>query len=584
MNYDALTVAAMADEWRGLLPGGRVQRIVQPSPLSIGLEIYAGRRYPLLLNAEASSAGLLLTEAKLRRGVEAPSPLGLLLIKYLVGARLTEIVQPPLERVLRLTFEGQYGLVHLVCEIMGRYSNIILLDSADTIMDAVKRIPASLNRYRVTLPKHPYVPPPAQNKLDPRLLTIADLRQALKEGADVPLWQQLVNAVSAISPLLAREIVYRAFGVAPPAGLSSPEDMATLLRALEQLLALPRTRAWMPCLAYAGEGEERQPIAYAPYELTHLPDREPASGINEAILRYLEGRQNLDPYRSVRARLRGLVEQQKERQRARLASLQRSLAPEAEIEMLKLRGNAILAMAWSISPGQRELVVDPADVGISSGPAGDKWVIPLDARLTPAQNAQEFFHSYHKLRAASAGASERLAESEQELAYLEQLDADIDLAENRPQLDEIESAMRQAGYLPQEKARPPTPRSQPLRYHAADGALILVGRNSAQNEQVTFEMSAPADTWLHAHGVPGAHVLIKNGGQPLAEETLLLAASLAARYSAARQAGRVQVDYTPRRHVRHIKGAKPGMVTYSHEQTLTVNVQAGEDEESADDA
>lgn len=583
MNYDALTVVAIADELRSVLLGGRVQRIVQPSALSIGLELYARRRYPLLISAETSSPGLFMTEAKLRRGVEAPSPLRLLLNKYLSSARLMEITQPPLERVLRLVFEGEYGLVYLICEIMGRYSNIILLDSADLIMDSAKRVPASINRYRTILPKQLYVPPPGQNKLDPRLLTVTDLRQTLEGEGDTLLVQRLVNGVSAISPLLAREIVYRAFGVTPPTALQSQEDSVVLLRVIEEIFSLVRTHAWTPSLAYTGQGEERRVIAYAPYDLTHLPDRESVSSINQAILLYQEARASYDPYGSVRARLHGLVAQQKERQRARLVSLQRSLVPESEIEDIKRRANAILAMAWRISPGQHELVIDPGEVGELAAAPGEKWVIPLDPRLTPAQNAQALFETYRKLRAASAGAPGRVAESEHELAYLEQLDADIDLAEDRPQLDQVEDAMRQDGYLPPDKNRRPGLKSQPLRRYSADGTLILVGRNSAQNEQVTFELGAPDDTWLHARRVPGAHVIIKNGGRPVDERTYFDAARLAARYSTARQEARVQVDWTARRYVRHIKGAKPGMVTYTHEQTIVVDVPDDEDADAGDD-
>jgi predicted ribosome quality control (RQC) complex YloA/Tae2 family protein len=543
--------------------------------------VYAGRRHPLLLSAETSSAGVLLTEAKLRRGVEAPTPLHLLLLKYVRGARLVAIAQPPLERVLRFTFEGEYGSFDLVCETMGRYSNIILLDQSGAIMDSIKRVPSSINRYRTILPRQPYVPPPTQNKQDPRLLTATDLRLALEKHADVPLWRQLVNAVSAISPLLAKEIVYRAFGATLPTMPLGQEDSSVLVRALEGLFALPHTHAWTPCLAYGGEGEERHPIAYAPYDLTHLRDREPMLGISEAILRFLEARDSYDPYRGVRERLHGLVAEQKERQQARLASLRRSLVPEEEIEGIKMRANAILAMAWAIQPGQRELVVDPSEVGAPAQLAGEKLVIPLDPRLTPAQNAQELFQSYHKMKAAAEGGPQRIVESEQELAYLEQLDVEIDLAEDRPQLDEVEMAMREAGYQPPEKGQRSAPRSQPLRHYAPDGSLILVGRNSAQNEQVTFKLAGPVDTWLHAHGAPGAHVLIKNGGQPLDEGTLLMAARLAARYSAARREGIVQVDFTARRHVRHIKGARPGMVTYSHERTVQVDPQDVEGEDDA---
>ena len=164
MYLDALTLAALRDEFDERLVGGRVQRVVQPSELSIGLEVYAGRRYQMLASAEPRSPRILLVDDKLRRGLDKPTPMQLLLAKYVRGARLEGVHQPELERVLRLTFSGEHGTVHLVCELMGRYSNIILVSSDGFVMDAVKRVPASINRYRVTLPNHPYVPPPPDRK------------------------------------------------------------------------------------------------------------------------------------------------------------------------------------------------------------------------------------------------------------------------------------------------------------------------------------------------------------------------------------------------------------------------------------
>ena len=179
MYYDALTTAAVRDELTETLSGGRVQRVVRPTDLSVGLEVYAGQRYQLLLNAEAQSPGVLLTDIKLRRGTEKPSPLSLLLRKYVEGARLQAVEQPDLERILWLTFSGPEGTVTLVCEIIGRLSNIILLAEDGTVMDAAKRVPSSVNRYRTVLPRQSYVPPPPQAKENPLLLTPARLREIL---------------------------------------------------------------------------------------------------------------------------------------------------------------------------------------------------------------------------------------------------------------------------------------------------------------------------------------------------------------------------------------------------------------------
>jgi predicted ribosome quality control (RQC) complex YloA/Tae2 family protein len=572
MYYDALTLAAVKDEMAARILGGRVQKIVQPSELSIGLEIFAGQRYQVLLDATPRSSSVLLMDTKLRRGIDSPSPLLLLLLKYVRDARLQALQQPPLERVLRLTFNGEYGPVDLVCETMGRYSNLVLVGPDNLVMDALKRVTPAMNRYRSTLPKHPYVPPPAQDKRHPFQVTPATLQADLGLPGDEPLWQRLVNGVAGISPILAREIVYRATGSTDP-DLPLEQDAYTRLWvALNALLRLPETHAWSPCLAFEGEDESRHPVAYAPYELTHLADREPVERISTAIDRVLEAQHTFDAYKQVRLRLHSLIAEQVDKQRARLASLQRSLVPEAEIEALQHQANAILAMAWAIKPRQTELVIDLGQFAPDAGmlPAQETH-IPLDPALSPADNAQKLFHTYRKMKAAAQEVPQLIVQVELALAYLEQLHTEVDLAENRPQLDEVERELREAGYLvTRGKESKLTGKSQPLSLHAEDGTLILVGRNSRQNDEVTFRRGAPDDIWLHAHGVPGSHVVIKCGGGPVAEGTLLLAARLAALYSAVRQAARVQVDWTARRHVRHIKDAQPGMVTYDHEQTLVV--------------
>jgi len=570
--YDALTLSAMKDELSGLLLGGRVQKIVQPSDLSLGLEVYAGRRYQLLLSAGAQDAGVYLVDAKPRRGREVPSPLQLLLVKYARGARLEAIEQPPLERVLHLSLSGEHGPAVLTCEIMGRYSNIILVGSNQLILEAIKRVPASMNRYRTILPQHPYVPPPPQEKENPLLLTLSRLHVLLAGAGELPLWQCLVNGLSGISPILAREIAYRATGQMEPMLPLVPAVHDRLLAVIDDLMHLPQTHAWSPCVAYEGEGEERRPLAYAPYEMTHFPDHEVAGTISGAINLVLEAKRAFDPYGQVRKRLHGLIREQVERQRARMVSLRQALVPAAEIERLKFQVNAILAMAWSIKPGQKELLVDPSQFGAeSSNSLAESVRVPLDPSLSPAENAQELFRAYRKMQAAVQEVPQFIAQTEMDLAYLDQLEAEVDLAENRPQLDEIEEELRDAGYLPIRSKQPkPAGKSQPLALRSKGGTLILVGRNSSQNEEVTFRRSAPDDIWLHAHGVPGSHVIIKCGAEAVDEEVLYLGARLAAYYSAARGESKVQVDFTARRHVRHIKGGRPGMVNYSHERTLSV--------------
>ena len=577
MYYDALTLAAVADELTDHLVGGRVQKIVQPSSLSLGLEIYAGRRHPLLLSAEAERPGVFLLEVKQRRGTEAPSPLGLLLQKYVRDSRLTAVQQPILERVLRLTFSGEDGPVDLICEIMGRYSNIILVGPDHVILDSIKRVPPSMNRYRTTLPKHPYVAPPPQDKENPLALSLTSLCLALAKQAEGDLARQLVQAVSGISPILAREMVYRASGEVELSGAFEPAIYEKLLKTMDELLRLPQTHAWSPSVAYEEDEEGRWPVAYAPYELTHYPDHEGVEGISAAIRRVLQAARPLDAYKQVRLRLHSLIEGQLGRQRARLASLQRSLLGATKAEDLRRRAQTILALAWTIRPGQRELVVDPTPLGEPvADSAQEPLRIPLDPTLSPSENAQRLFKAYRKMQAAGEEVPALIAQTELEIAYLQQLSTEVDLAENRPQLDEVERELYEAGYLPANAKRTRMlgkgggAVAAAFSIRSQEGYLILMGRNSQQNDDLTFHRSGPDDLWLHAHGVPGSHVIIRCGGGAVAEETLHLAARLAAYYSAARHEGRVQVDWTARRHVHRLKGGRAGMVTYGHEQTVVV--------------
>ncbi len=571
MSQDTLTLAAIRDELEGLLQGGRVQRVIRPSALSIGLEFYAGQRHEVLLSAEAQAPRVALMDERLRRGVESASPVQLLLRKYVRGARLLAIEQPGLERILHWRFAGPEGAVDLVCEVMGRLSNLVLVDANGAILDAAKRIPSRINRYRVILPGEAYVPPPPQNKAHPLALTADELGSVLAQASG-PTHRRLVQAVAGVSPLAAREIVYRALGDAEAPWPVLSEALRRLHQALQSLMALPQTHAWEPSIGYQEQEGRRTAVAYAPYALTHLDAWEPVASVAKAASRSLDALRPPDPYAQARAALRVQVEEQLARQRARLASLQKAAVAPEELEMLQFQGNAILAMAWNIAPGQESLTVTRAQVTGEAGPLAQEPVtIALDPDRSPSENAQLVFREYRKRVAAAEQVPVRMAEVEAEITYLEQLLTDVALAEDRLALEQVSLALQEAGYVPSlKRRRGGQPASGPLQISSQEGFAILVGRNSRQNDEVTFRQSAPNDLWLHVRGAPGAHVIIRSGGQAVSEETLQRAASLAAFYSALRHEGQVRVDLTERRHVRRIAGGRPGMVTYRQEQTLLV--------------
>jgi predicted ribosome quality control (RQC) complex YloA/Tae2 family protein len=561
MFFDALTMACVADELRSTILGGRVQQVLLPDNLSVGLEIYAqGQRHYLLASAHAQLGRLLLSSEKLRRGVDKETGLLLLLRKYARGATLSAIEHPPFERVVHLALDHPHeGCSQLVIEVMGRHSNIILVDAGNQVLDAVKRVGPQMSSKRPILPNHPYTPPPPQAKLSPSDLTEYRLRQILAGGeAGTQVWQALVRGLCGMSPLLAREIAFRALG-RPRATIAQVEWLTPLLETIGEMLAPLDAGHWQPTVILEGD----QPVVYAPYPVTHRGEPEPVPTISQAIEDYTTAVASADPYAAAKRPIREAIAAARTRLERRREALERSLNTAAEADQWRRYGEWILAYVHLITPGQTELL---ADTG-----AGEPLRIPLDPGLSAVDNAQACFARYRKAQRAAADVPARLKATKLALRDLEQLETDLELGANRPEIDEVRAALIDAGHLRAKRGGPPKgPRSQPLSLTSPDGFAILVGRNSRQNDQVTFRRAKGEDWWFHARGVPGAHVIVRSEGQMLPSDTIRRAAELAAYFSRLREEPDAVVHYTQRRHVRRIPGAAPGLVTYSHEQTIRV--------------
>jgi predicted ribosome quality control (RQC) complex YloA/Tae2 family protein len=619
MYFDALTLAAVADELRAIILDGRVQRARLPSRLSVALEIYAhGRRQHLLLSAHPQWTRAHLCVAKPSRGVERDTPLLLLLRKYVVGGRIVAIEQPALERVLILsiakgpharnigphpladphppapslvaTGEGENRLAppaageglgvrawadeeadlsfeegeelveplrcELIVEAMERRGNIVLVGDDNIILESARHITPRMSR-RPVQPREPYELPPAQEKRDPRHATAEGIRALLDDNAAAAplLSRALVGAYRGLSPLAAREAAFRATGQPdPPLAPDMPwEQIAASVR---ELWSAP----WQPCLVFdAGE-----PVAFAPYALTHLAPFEAQPATSAALELFYAARERLSSHEQ----RRDAVRQQLLDARERLDRQRRLLGVELEraqdLERLRWEGEMIYGFLHAIRPGQTALEVDGRSIA-------------LDPARTPAENAQERFHAYDKAKGAQAGVPDRLRAVEARLAGLDETLALLELAEG---FEAIEGMAREAtdqGYLREpeaarkrQKIRP----QPPLRIESADGLTIYVGRSAGQNERVTFTLGGPDDLWLHARGIPGAHVIIKSGGRAVPERTLLEAAALAAYFSKGRDEAGVDVEIARRALVRRVPGGPPGLVTYRAERALRVAPRA----------
>lgn len=563
MLIDVLTTAALADALASQVLGARLQSVVQPDRGSLALELYAGQRHYLVLRSDGRREGAFLSEARWRRGDDPPTPLALAVAARLEGARLAQVVQPPWERILRLTFTAAEPY-QLVAELMGRLANLILIDAAGTVLAAAHPVTAAMSRARQVLPGQPYRPPPSPEGKTPDVVAAAEIADWLAAEPAAPAWRTLVRRLRGLSPLAAREALARATGEAEIAGGAA--DAARVQAALADLYALLATRRWAPSLGYARDADGRETlVAYAPYPLSHLDRGEPVAEISAAILRYEAERLGEDPYRAARAGVAAQIGRAREQQARALAALEREGVAEEEIARLKLAGDMILALQRTLRPGQTELEVPPE--------MGPPMRITLAAELDPVTNAQRYYRRHRAARRAAEALPERRAAVQARLATLDQLETDLLLAEDRPAIDAVYEGLRASGLagrdLPRRVAGAPAA-AAPLRLVSEAGFTILVGRNSRQNERVTFELGARGDLWLHARDLPGAHVLIKTAGRPAPEATVEAAAALAAWFSRGRASARLPVAVTDWHRVRRLKGGGPGMVTFEGGRTVTV--------------
>lgn len=561
MQVDFLSLACLRDELDALL-GARVQRVLLLDEHSIGLELYGGRRVYVLASADPQAARLLLVPERLRRGLDRETPLLLLLRKWVRGARLVDVTQPPWERILMLHFDGPAGSCRLVAEVMGRYSNVVLVGPEGQVLEAVKHIGPELSRYSVTLPGRPYqLPPLPPHQRPPTRVTAEEWAIFLAQAApNEPLRKVLVRRLVAVGPTVAREVAMRLGGdpEAPAQGID-PQALVTAIAALFRPLD---DGSWAPHVALDEDGAVQGFTPYRPQQFSHI---EPVASIGEAMWRYFQQPSVVDSYSVFRRQVQQLVDAARARVERTQAQLQGQLPDERQVTAWREAGELLLAYQTQVPPGASEVTVPDYD--------GLDRKIALDPTLTPVENAQAYFRRYEKARRAGAGIPARLENIARDLAFLEQMAADLALCESRPEIEAVREVLAEAGW-----ARPPRRRSSaaggPRRFEV-DGYVIFVGRNARQNETITFRQAGPKDLWLHVRGQPGAHVLIKSGGRSVPEGVLQRAAALAAYYSpAGRAGGQVPVDVTERRFVRRHPGGsaerQPGLVLYRQERTLWV--------------
>lgn len=564
MPMDGFTLHFLARELREALVGARVDRAVQPERDEVLLTMRNhNENFNVLFSASAGCARAHITRVKKNNPLEPPM-LCMLLRKHLSGARVTDVRQIDCDRILEIAFEhfdelGERTTKTLVCEFMGKHSNLIFLTADGKIIDSARHVTEQISSVRQVLPGLYYQRPPAHGKLPFLALEPAALAARLAE-APKTLHKALSECVSGLSTQTAREIAYRTLGdESASTGSLAPEAVAeAVVRVIQEMLG-----EFSPALLYA-PGEDA-PIDAVPIPFksrAHL-DCRPMPSLSAALDEFYRARDLAERMQQKSAALHRVLKNNLERSEKKLAIQEEALLNCERAEDYRIKGELLMANLHLVSKGAKRVSV-PNYYDEALTP----MEIELDERISPAQNAQRYFKRYQKARSARKFALEQKAIAQEEIRYLASQLLALETCTEEAELAEIREELEKLGYVRanhnrrQMKKLPP---STPLRFTAPSGAEIFVGKNNRQNDELTFS-AKPGYVWLHAKDMPGSHVIIARENPD--EATIRFAASLAARYSSGRESGRVPIDYALKKYVKKPSGAKPGFVTYTNQKTL----------------
>ena len=574
MPLDALCLSGVVHELQNALSGAKIDKIYQPGRDEVVLALRApAGNVKLLLSANPSHPRAHLTQIS-RENPDKPPMFCMLLRKHLSGARLLELVQPPMERVVDLRLEaldelGDRVERRLVLEAMGRHSNLILLDGEGRIMDCLRRVDSDMSARRQVLPGLFYRLPPAQEKLDPSSLDRAALESALAaapEESQADKW--LLDTFGGLSPLICRELAFRAGG-ATDARLHQMGEggRSRLLDELEGLLRSVQENSFTPVMLEK-EGHPSdftfQPISQYGPAVSCVP----FPSFSALLDRFYEQRENQERVRQRGQDLIRSVTNARDRAARKIGLQEQELAATRDRERLRQFGDIITSNLHAMEKGMSRLTA--ADF---YDPECPQIHIPLDPLLTPQQNAAKYYKEYNKAKTAESILTLQLEKGRRDLDYLNSVLEAIALAEGERDRQEIRQELTDTGYLRRpSKARDRGKRvaSKPMEFRSSSGLRISVGKNNTQNDLLTTKQAFKSDLWFHTQKIHGSHVILwTEGGQPDLT-SIQEAAQLAAWFSQGRESGKVAVDYTPVKYVKKPGGARPGMVVYTTYETAYV--------------
>ena len=559
MALDGMMLSLIKDELSLELKDAHINQIHQPSKdeIVINFRTKSGSK-KLFLSCRADCARVHFTE-NAPENPPTPPMLCMLLRKRLCGARLLDIRQIEFERILFFDFEatneiGDRERLTLCIEIMGRYSNIILIDENGLVVDAVKRIDITMTKDRVVLPKIEYTIPQKQDKLDVLSDSVEDIITAI-ENDEISLEKAVLSNVQGISPIICREVEHRVF------------EGSTLQNELTNIAQILKDKNSTPTMVLKNEN--------TPFDVAFMPITQYGDAlITRAYESYSKLLDNFYYQRDMAVRMKQrsqdlhkLVSNLIERFSKKINIQKQELRKCEDRESLRIKGDLLQANLYKISKGA--MFVEVENFYEEGSPI---LRIVLDQSITPAQNAQKFYKAYAKAKTAEQMLKIQIEKAEQELSYMMSVQDFLSRATSDKELSQIRLELVEQGYIKEHKnAKQKAPKAlPPLEFTTSDGFTVLVGRNNKQNDVLTLKTASKFDYWFHTKNIHGSHTIVLTEGKEISKTAILEAAQICAYHSKGRESSQVPVDYTIVKNVSKPSGAKPGKVIYVSYNTVYV--------------
>ncbi|GLC87463.1 Rqc2 family fibronectin-binding protein [Lysinibacillus piscis] len=551
MAFDGLFTHAMTVDLQQLVTG-RITKIHQPNTQEVVLHIRAnGQNHKLLFSIHPSYARVHLTEQTIDNPAEPPM-FCMLLRKHLEGGFISSIKQHDFDRIIIVEIEskneiGDPIVRELHAEIMGRHSNLLLIDKEQTkIIDSLKHLPPAVNSYRTILPGQPYIAPPAQQKWHPLAVTDEQISTFFHETKTA---KDVVSQFMGFSPLHAEELLYR---------LSQTNEQQTRFK---HFMASFHAGGTEPVYVVSD-----QKTYFSPIRLTHLQgDTTVYPTIHQLLDRVFFARAERDRVKQQAGDLERWLQNELDKLQLKIKKLTKDYQQASKLDQFQLYGELLMANIYQFEKGAKEVRVSNY-----YSEEGEQITIPLSERKTPIENAQSYYTKYTKAKNALIMVQEQLEKTKVEIDYFSMLAQQVQQASPKD-IEEIREELAEQGYLKLRhlKKKKKQHKPEPEQYLSSTGITISVGKNNKQNDMLTFKIAKRTDIWLHTKDIPGSHVVI-HASEP-DDTTLREAATLAAYFSKARESSSVPVDYTEIRQVKKPNGAKPGFVIYFEQKTLYMN-------------